>query len=170
MTPAELKGKAGRRVLVEGVIRRERMDGDFNIHFDTNAAETWSRVPASAIREILPEPIKAGDRVKWHDGFEYTVNAIVGGRAWVTTVNNGLGTIDDVANLSDLTLIEPAPAADPDGWIEWNGGENPVPGKMVDVRWRTGVARYAGLSDAWRWKHIAAPGDIIAYRVVGDAK
>lgn len=55
-------------------------------------------------------------------------------------------------------------------WVEWHGGENPVPGKMVEVRLRTGD-EFTGsdLSDHATWKHIWGDGDIIAYRIAGAA-
>lgn len=52
------------------------------------------------------------------------------------------------------------------GWIEWSGGENPVPGQKVDVLFRTGVRRADYSSDAWTWTYGTNLTDIIAYRVV----
>lgn len=57
------------------------------------------------------------------------------------------------------------------GWIEWNGGERPVPpGTMVEVKLRDGsVSR----SENWNWGHAPCPGrydpklDIVAYRALG---
>ena len=62
----------------------------------------------------------------------------------------------------------PTPAAD--GWIEWKGGENPAPGKMVDVDQRDGNGWRFRDSKLLLWKHLAHPGhEIIRYRIVGDA-
>ncbi len=53
------------------------------------------------------------------------------------------------------------------GWIEWNGGDQPVPdGTLVEVRFRhknteTGKFKSAGV---YHWKHFGGGGDIIAYR------
>ena len=66
-----------------------------------------------------------------------------------------------------------------DGWIEWNGGECPVPeGTLVDVRYRNGKENYhvkAGVMEdsggsapdwsATRWSNWDTYGDIIAYRL-----
>ena len=54
-------------------------------------------------------------------------------------------------------------------WINWHGGENPVPGKRVDVRIRAGdESKISMSSEFWSWKHIGGQGDIIAYRVVDE--
>lgn len=57
---------------------------------------------------------------------------------------------------------------DADGWMTWAGGENPVPGARVDVRFPdmgVGTAR----SQDFRWDHKHTPadgGDIVAFRIV----
>ena len=57
-----------------------------------------------------------------------------------------------------------------DGWVEWTGGENPVPGQTVQVRWRDNTARLTPDaeydSEAWSWEAHDLYCDIIAYRVV----
>lgn len=57
-----------------------------------------------------------------------------------------------------------------DGWIDWSGGDNPVPGKRVyyELRWGSGSA---GPSNALRWHHSASDSelDIIRYRVIEGA-
>jgi hypothetical protein len=55
-----------------------------------------------------------------------------------------------------------------DGWISWSGGPNPVPGKLVDTRFR-GDPLSEGNSDPsgmWTWEHDGDDGDIIAFRLV----
>lgn len=52
-------------------------------------------------------------------------------------------------------------------WIEWRGGENPVPGKLVEVKYRNAVFA-KDKSDNYRWTHICGNGDIIAYRVIDE--
>jgi len=56
-------------------------------------------------------------------------------------------------------------------WIDWHGGECPVPaGTRVEVRFRdeaTGEYEAAGLD--WRWVHYRTPADIIAYRILSGA-
>ena len=55
-------------------------------------------------------------------------------------------------------------------WIEWHGGENPVPGKLVDIKWRSGEIDYREYSDDWNWKFSESGSeyDIIAYRVIEE--
>lgn len=51
-------------------------------------------------------------------------------------------------------------------WIEWNGGECPVPGETeVMMRFRNGATSVTRAKHC-RWDHPGAAGDIIAYRVV----
>lgn len=66
----------------------------------------------------------------------------------------------------------PTPESDADGWIEWHGGENPVPGRYVDMRFRLGDWA-SGQSDShpfvrrWSWSpDKRSSRDIIAYRIV----
>lgn len=50
-------------------------------------------------------------------------------------------------------------------WVEWTGGENPVPGQRVEVRWGDGHPATTMTSDNGDWQ--ARHGEyIIAYRVV----
>jgi hypothetical protein len=67
-----------------------------------------------------------------------------------------------------------AGAANADGWIEWKGGDCPVPyGTMIEVRFRRGNVEGpikaldidAGASPAF-WQHDGISSDIIAYKVV----
>ena len=60
-----------------------------------------------------------------------------------------------------------------DGWIEWHGGECPVPaGALVYVRFRNGVV--GGLSGErvreYGWDHEGAVYDIVAYRISKPAE
>ena len=57
-----------------------------------------------------------------------------------------------------------------DGWIDWSGGECPVPiGVTVDVTHRHGkkyLKQSAGCEGLARfWDHTGSGGDIIAYRI-----
>lgn len=52
-------------------------------------------------------------------------------------------------------------------WIEWHGGECPVPaGTLVHLRFRSG-RETAYVQDAanWQWEHWGGRGEIIAYRL-----
>lgn len=69
----------------------------------------------------------------------------------------------------DLTL---QPAPDADGWIEWYGGECPVPaGTLVDFEHHDGdvyYARPAGEEEASDWSIDTSwptPGDIVRWRL-----
>ena len=54
-------------------------------------------------------------------------------------------------------------------WIEWEGGECPVPGDtVVEIAKRTGRGRF--IAGTIRWDHVDHPGDIVAYRVVAPAE
>ena len=56
-----------------------------------------------------------------------------------------------------------------DGWIEHDGGPNPVPGQRVDVRWRDGEVSTDEPSRDWCWKPTDGDDTIIAYRLAGSA-
>ena len=51
------------------------------------------------------------------------------------------------------------------GWIKWEGGECPVDDETgIQVMFRDQTT-YSSTTGGFRWKHIGAPGDIVAYRV-----
>jgi hypothetical protein len=59
--------------------------------------------------------------------------------------------------------------ADKDGWIEWHGGECPVPvGRLVDLRFRTGEEAYSIAAEVLSWGHRKRNGDIVAYRIASQ--
>lgn len=59
---------------------------------------------------------------------------------------------------------------DADGWMPWSGGENPVPGQMVERKERSGdLVWCACLSDDLRWSHSGLDTDIIAFRLAPTA-
>lgn len=58
-----------------------------------------------------------------------------------------------------------------EAWTVWLGGENPVPGEIVEYKLRNGGDKVLSrLSDHLHWGHIGAlkGSDIIAYRVVKE--
>lgn len=69
-------------------------------------------------------------------------------------------------------LVDPAPAADTDGWIEWAGGKRPVPaGTEIGIRFRSGREMLDGADGpSLRWAHEGNGGDIVAYRVVAPVE
>lgn len=78
----------------------------------------------------------------------------------------------ECANCGSITHVEGVEGVEHDGkesaWTVWPGGENPVPGKCVDVKFRSGEIAYCENSCLYYWDHdYLADSDIIAYRVVG---
>lgn len=84
--------------------------------------------------------------------------------------------IEDSASETSREQYEAALAAKNEGWIEWGGGECPVPeGALVDVRYRYSekfpdkmgavAAIFGGFGATKKhWTHHGWPNDIIAYR------
>lgn len=76
----------------------------------------------------------------------------------------------ECANCGSVTHVE---GVEPNGresaWTVWPGGENPVPGRLVDVKFRDGTIAYKDDSCIYRWWlcNGERDSDIIAYRVVG---
>ncbi|MGI4849813.1 MAG: hypothetical protein ACRYGK_17000 [Janthinobacterium lividum] len=72
-------------------------------------------------------------------------------------------------------LVVESPNANPEGWIDWTGGVNPVPGQVIKVELRNGhIRNYGEVSGNLRWDHttLGEPhhgNDIVRYRVVGSA-
>ena len=67
-------------------------------------------------------------------------------------------------------VIRETEVIDNGGWIEWRGGECPVPNDVrVDVEFRSEslVADYP--AGKWQWSHSDSNGDIIRYRVIESA-
>lgn len=54
--------------------------------------------------------------------------------------------------------------ARPGVWQDWSGGENPVPGMVVEVQRRTGMPLTRS-SDYLHWDHTYGDRDIIAWRI-----
>lgn len=79
-------------------------------------------------------------------------------------------SLDYVLNLPSKTYrIAPKQhQPDADGWIKWEGGLNPVPGRRVDYRFRNGDEYFDLRSNVLTWWHDdrACGADIIAYRIV----
>jgi hypothetical protein len=56
---------------------------------------------------------------------------------------------------------------DAEGWMTWSGGENPVPGKSVFAKFRSGVVyrNIPTLADCLEWGGTGLRNDIIAFRL-----
>lgn len=56
-----------------------------------------------------------------------------------------------------------------EAWTVWHGGENPVPGKMVEFKMRNGERGNDKIhSSVLHWDHHGEAWDVIAYRVVKE--
>ena len=54
-------------------------------------------------------------------------------------------------------------------WIEWHGGECPVPPEtIVEVKFRNGTIEPIHAASEYSWIHIAGGGDIVEYRIVTE--
>jgi hypothetical protein len=81
--------------------------------------------------------------------------------------------LDDLTDLAGYSALaaeclsnEKKTEPDKDGWITWNGGENPVPGKPAFARWRNGKEVYYPFSGFCHWRCLGDDTDVIAYKVI----
>ena len=66
-----------------------------------------------------------------------------------------------IANITDRP-----PAPDADGWIEWHGGECPVPADtLVNVQLGTGFKPIPTRANIWNWRVKTGNTRIAAYRI-----
>lgn len=77
----------------------------------------------------------------------------------------GSGTIVAYKILEAAPEQKPEPADGEPKFIEWNGGENPAPGRLVEYKLRNGSV-YVQSSENLDWSYDGV--DIVGYRVVGD--
>ena len=89
-----------------------------------------------------------------------------------TAVNGGwIGAYWGDFNDNNLTFrISPNQPADEDGWIPWRGGENPVKGERVDVKFKDQGCLFNLFSTNFDWWHNRSARDIVAYRIVKQEK
>lgn len=104
MKAEDLKGMDGRNVLVEAWLRATHEKVAIVNFADPVLRLADCYVPHSAIREILPHEIGVGDVVKTPGGSTVVVKAVTDEAALVQYQDGSYGG----AELSDLTLIEPA--------------------------------------------------------------
>lgn len=58
-----------------------------------------------------------------------------------------------------------------DGWIEWHGGDCPVPaGTKVDLRFREMEDSCNVFAHVWSWISLGSHADIVAYRIAEPPK
>lgn len=79
---------------------------------------------------------------------------------------NGDQEPSDECECDLIELVEHA-----DGFKPWSGGTQPeeTRGKVVQLRMRDGTACTYTRGDV-RWEHVGFGGDIVAYKIVGDAQ
>lgn len=136
------------------------------------------------LRALLAAPVSAPGmdreavaRIIDRDAFELAENQI-SNRAIRCDI--ALAKADQIIALqrgaapADGSQVEPSTTGagrhiplEPNPFIQWNGGENPAPGKRVEYRLRSGALGCHG-SNILRWTHFegAEPDDIIAYRII----
>ncbi len=127
---------------------------------------------SGTVAENKPVPdfiIEADKTYRREDGAKIVARRRYGNPAWpITCTEGGFYDWNGLSSVSGKSLIaewtEPA-TPDADGWIEWHGGECPVPGDtVVEVRGdRPGASKAQAGHFNWT-TNIATP--IRAYRVV----
>ena len=76
-----------------------------------------------------------------------------------------------VKQLHDVvaTIVVDVDAPKEEAWTVWSGGDNPVPGKMVEFKMRNGERGNDQIhSSVLHWDHHGEAWDVIAYRVVKE--
>lgn len=74
-----------------------------------------------------------------------------------------------LAKGTDIVAYRVVKSNDGDAWTVWHGGENPVPGKMVEFKMRNGERGNDQIhSSVLHWDHHGEAWDVVAYRVVKE--
>lgn len=75
-----------------------------------------------------------------------------------------------VKNFSDIIeQSKKAVAQKEEAWTVWRGGENPLPGEMVEFKMRNGERGNDQIhSSVLHWDHHGEAWDVVAYRVVKE--
>lgn len=75
-----------------------------------------------------------------------------------------------VKNFSDIIEQSKKSVAQKDeAWTVWFGGDNPVPGKMVEFKMRNGERGNDQVhSSVLHWDHLGEAWDVVAYRVIKE--
>ncbi len=114
----------------------------------------------------------------YREGIEAAARCVEGGRFLHDDAPTARFAREAAKAIRALTPPPAEPAQHDDGWIEWKGGECPVPvGTLVEVRFRSGEVHVgeAGASLDWAHADVANGGgalsgwDVIAYRIVKPA-
>lgn len=129
---------------------------------------------AAARAEGYREGVEAAAR--WHDE-QARLFTSAGGR-WDGAHTSALLTAaadhrQHAAAIRALTPPPAEPAQPDDGWIEWKGGECPVPKSVpspVQVRFRDGFERWTDVPRTLCWIDTGEPNDVVAYRIVKPAE
>ena len=151
MTPQSLAPAAGRPLTAEDVeIIRD--------YWSAYADADWHLIP-EAIRDDFDARLVAVGLAEWR---AVTADDLDDAFAHDRGLEAG-GSCLDLTALGYLAF-----KADADGWMPWSGGENPVPGQMVDWKARNGVSASCSSDDLHGWNHPHESGsryDIIAFRL-----
>lgn len=131
-------------------------------------------------KAMLDGCIASGSSVEMDGGLDYLshngmvsggniISEPIQGAVFYDYSGNGATTCSQAESspqLDNPVVIEPQAKTDPDGWIEWGGGERPVaPDTVVDVRFSDNTIGEGEDADVWRWTWLGDSGDIIDYRI-----
>lgn len=85
-------------------------------------------------------------------------------------IDTGSELTDAIAKhgLGHESVSEAVSKVNSDGWIEWNGGENPVGDCWVGFKLRYSPYEHRANAKALRWTHNCESSDIIAYRILEE--
>lgn len=186
--------KKGDTVFVPLVLRYDDDGTNTSLAHFPHASYTTISIKRADIIGYLPV-FSAGDRVsmrgKLLDNARGTILAINSDTAWVawdvkpawpqTCSLGDLQRAPEAVDPVNAAEPEPVPAPQPppapapvtapldDGWIEWKGGDCPVPLDVV-VEYKMRGDHGFAQTDAGevRWEHKGLLGDIIAYRIAKD--
>lgn len=152
----------------------------FRILGDINPPDHYKGFPVGTTAKDIGA--KVGDEFEHiRDGEKYTLSCDDGSVAPIFTDSTGrdwsiawdfLAPIQPKPAIElqaeEVGIPEPVRLVDSDGWIEWNGGECPVPyDALVEVKFRNGRTN-ANPADVQRWQDCTEPWSIIAYRVLDE--
>lgn len=99
----------------------------------------------------------------------YAIRAYADG--WKIEVKSSVGWWGPTSSPSFDEDIEYRVVPDEDGWLPWYGGKCPLDGTvMVEVKYMHDIAVESDYAHLIHWVHLYTDGDVIAYRIVEEAK
>jgi len=144
------------------------------------SGETVLGYRVAAYRETHPEHgDKYGHRYSEHWSTPNSRNPAVRVERLFTErqLRAALSTGQEVTSPADGSQVEPSTTGagrhiplEPNPFIQWNGGENPMPGTWLEVKFRNGkTEQFSSNALEWDWTGIGGQlldYDIIAYRII----